>query len=49
MTEKRPFHHALKVLISECKGCTRCMRICPTEAIRVTRGKAHVNPERCID
>lgn len=49
MTEKRPFHHALKVLVSECKGCTRCMRICPTEAIRVTRGKAHVNPERCID
>ncbi len=46
---KKPFHHALTVKEDLCHGCTRCMRNCPTEAIRLVHGKAHVNPERCID
>ena len=44
-----PFHHALKVKEDVCFGCTRCMMICPTGAIRINRGKAHVNPDRCVD
>ncbi len=44
-----PFHHALKVKEDLCFGCTRCMMICPTGAIRINRGKAHVNPDRCVD
>lgn len=32
-----------------CKGCTTCMRICPTQAIRVQNGKAKIISERCID
>lgn len=43
------FHHALAVREDLCRGCTRCMKNCPTEAIRLIRGKAHVNPARCID
>lgn len=45
----RPFHHTLAVREDLCQGCTHCMKRCPTEAIRITGGKAHVNPERCVD
>ena len=31
-----------------CRGCTHCIRACPTEAIRVRKGKAEVMPHRCI-
>ncbi|MEI6874287.1 MAG: [Fe-Fe] hydrogenase large subunit C-terminal domain-containing protein, partial [Spirochaetota bacterium] len=30
-------------------GCTTCIRNCPTEAIRVRKGRAHILEERCID
>ncbi len=43
------FHHALTVREELCQGCTRCMRNCPTEAIRLFHGKAHVHPDKCID
>lgn len=43
------FFHALTVKEDICFGCTRCMTICPTGAIRVFRGKAHVDPDRCVD
>lgn len=33
----------------KCRGCTACVKACPTEAIRVTRGKAVILEERCID
>nr|MDA3835865.1 4Fe-4S binding protein [Spirochaetales bacterium] len=45
----KTFHHALAVREELCRGCTRCMKNCPTEAIRLIRGKAHVNANRCID
>jgi Na+-translocating ferredoxin:NAD+ oxidoreductase RNF subunit RnfB len=32
-----------------CDGCLACMRVCPTSAIRVKRGKAMVRAELCID
>jgi iron only hydrogenase large subunit-like protein len=33
----------------KCKGCTNCIKGCPTEAIRVRDGKAVIIEERCID
>jgi len=30
-------------------GCAACMRVCPTEAIRIRQGKAVVKAHRCID
>ena len=33
----------------KCKGCTNCIKRCPTEAIRVRNGKATITKERCID
>ena len=39
----------LLVLAKErCQGCTHCLRACPTEAIRIRRGKAEVIPHRCV-
>jgi len=31
-----------------CQGRMKCMRVCPTQAIRVRNGKASINPDRCI-
>lgn len=33
----------------KCKGCTNCIKHCPTEAIRVREGCALIIEERCID
>lgn len=48
MTEQ-VFHHALNFDRETCVGCSHCMRVCPTQAIRVREGKAHLIPNRCID
>ena len=44
-----PFFHALALETDMCIGCSRCMKSCPTEALRVRNGKAMLNPDRCID
>lgn len=49
MSSSPVFHHSLNVDLSKCKGCTHCMKVCPTHAIRIVDGKAHVNSQRCID
>lgn len=41
--------HAVMLVEERCKGCTRCVTRCPTEAIRVRDGKAWIMTERCID
>lgn len=43
------FHHALNFCKDTCVGCSHCMRVCPTQAIRVQGGKAELMPNRCID
>lgn len=32
-----------------CKGCVNCIRVCPTEALRVRLGKVVLLEDRCID
>ena len=32
----------------KCKGCTNCMKRCPTQAIRLIDGKAFINSSKCI-
>ena len=41
--------HSVTLDKSKCRGCTTCIKHCPTEAIRVRRGKATIISERCID
>ena len=43
------FYHALEIDEGNCIGCSRCMKICPTEAIRIRNGKASIMEDRCID
>ncbi|NOQ25097.1 MAG: 4Fe-4S dicluster domain-containing protein [Bacteroidales bacterium] len=47
--DQKAFHHALKIQKDHCIGCSHCMNICPTEAIRVRNGKAELFENRCID
>lgn len=48
MDEKRRFH-SVRLEKDKCKACTNCLKRCPTEAIRVRGGRAHIIDERCID
>lgn len=43
------YKHSVALDASKCKGCTTCLKHCPTEAIRIKEGKAVINPKRCID
>jgi len=46
--EKNRFH-SVRLEKDKCRGCTNCLKRCPTEAIRVRGGRAHIIAERCID
>jgi iron only hydrogenase large subunit-like protein len=41
--------HSVRLDPDKCVGCTTCLKKCPTEAIRVRKGKAHIIDARCID
>jgi Na+-translocating ferredoxin:NAD+ oxidoreductase RNF subunit RnfB len=41
--------HGFKIDGDKCRGRMRCLRSCPTRAIRVVDGKASLNPDLCID
>ena len=43
------YFHSVRLDKDKCKGCTNCIKRCPTQAIRVRAGKAHIINERCID
>ena len=43
------YKHSVTLEISRCKGCTNCIKRCPTEAIRVRNGHAIIKEEKCID
>lgn len=47
MEEKR--FHSVRLEKEKCRACTNCLKRCPTEAIRVRGGRAHIIDERCID
>ncbi|MBC8536154.1 [Fe-Fe] hydrogenase large subunit C-terminal domain-containing protein [Feifania hominis] len=42
-------YHSVTLDKDKCKGCTNCLKRCPTEAIRVRAGKARILRELCID
>ncbi|HBK85708.1 MAG TPA: ferredoxin [Firmicutes bacterium] len=44
-----PYFHSVRLDPEKCKGCTNCIKHCPTEAIRVRDGKAYILEDRCID
>lgn len=45
----KEYWHSVRLEADKCKGCTNCIKLCPTQAIRVQNGKAKILKERCID
>lgn len=45
----KEYMHSVTLDKESCKGCTTCIKSCPTGAIRVRGGKAKIIKERCID
>ena len=47
LEEKR--YHSVRLDKERCRGCTNYLKRCPTEAIRVRGGRAHILDTLCID
>lgn len=43
------YFHSVVLNEERCIGCTSCLKVCPTEAIRLRDGKARIIGEKCID
>ena len=43
------YRHSVSLDVEKCKGCTACLKRCPTEAIRIRDGRAVINADLCID
>lgn len=41
--------HSVKISREACQGCVNCIKICPTEAIRIVDGEVNIISELCID
>ncbi len=41
--------HSVQLDKEKCQGCTNCIKMCPTQAIRVRNGKAKIINDKCID
>lgn len=47
--EHNTHHKALEIQKKLCIGCSHCIKVCPTEALRVSGGKALLYADWCID
>lgn len=45
----RNYAHSIQIDPDRCIGCSHCMRVCSTRAIRIVDGYARIQPERCVD
>ena len=43
------YKHSVTLAKDKCKGCTNCLKRCPTEAIRIRNGHAEINSDTCVD
>lgn len=43
------YFHSIRIDTEKCEGRMKCMRVCPTEAIRIRNGTAMIIEEKCID
>jgi iron only hydrogenase large subunit-like protein len=43
------YYHPIEFISGKCEGRMKCMRACPTQAIRVKDGKATMIEELCVD
>ena len=45
----KEYFHSIRVDTEKCDGRMKCLRVCPTQAIRVRNGKSVIIEEKCID
>lgn len=43
------YFHSIRIEPEKCNGRMKCMRVCPTEAIRIRNGTAMIIEDKCID
>lgn len=43
------YNHSVSLNPEKCRGCTHCLKHCPTEAIRIRDRRAVIDTTRCID
>jgi Na+-translocating ferredoxin:NAD+ oxidoreductase RNF subunit RnfB len=43
------YFHSIQIDQEKCNGRMKCLRVCPTQAIRVRNGKSTIIEEKCID
>jgi len=43
------YFHSIRIDTEKCNGRMKCLRVCPTQAIRIRNGKATIIEEKCID
>ena len=48
-TGQKNYYRGLEILTDVCVGCSHCMKVCPTGALRVADGKATIHVEWCIE
>ena len=49
MTGTERYFHSVRLESEKCKGCTNCLKRCPTDAIRIRNNRATILRENCID
>ena len=47
--EDNKFFHSVYLNKDLCNGCINCIKRCPTQAIRVRKGRAVITSQYCID
>jgi iron only hydrogenase large subunit-like protein len=45
----KKYFHSIQIDTEKCDGRMKCMRVCPTQAIRIRNGKSFIIEEKCID
>ena len=43
------YFHSIRIDTEKCDGRMKCLRVCPTQAIRIRNRKAVIIEEKCID
>jgi len=43
------YFHSIRIDTEKCNGRMKCLRVCPTQAIRIRNKKAMILEEKCID
>ncbi|MBE5777653.1 MAG: 4Fe-4S dicluster domain-containing protein [Clostridiales bacterium] len=43
------YYHSVRLDPEKCRGCTNCLKRCPTDAIRIRNNRAAIINQNCID